>query len=644
MKKTLLSLAAVVAITTLQAQLVTDTITANPVIVTATKVPTKQSLTGKVVTVIPSEVIRKSAGKSLTQLLNEQVGITINGALNNAGTNQTLFLRGANGGRTQILIDGIPVSDPTLISTDFDLNLLNLQNVESIEICRGAQSTLYGSDAVAGVINIITTKSNITKPFNGNATISAGSLSTLKANVQLYGAINNKLTYQAKMATIQSKGFSAAYDSTGNKGYDNDAYNGLTASASLQYQLNTNSSIKAYAQHNQYRTHIDAGAFVDEKDNTLRNKNQIAGLKYTYNKNGIQLNGTYQYSDIDRNFYNDSADRPGFAKFSTDDYTGKNQFAELYASINLGSGFTLLQGADYRWSNGTSQFLSISSFGPFRSVTRDTVQSQASAFASLFYTSKNSKFTTELGGRLNVHSRYGSNATYTINPAYNFNTAWRVFGSLATGFKAPSLYQLYSSFGNLNLQPETSKNYEAGIQYTSKVVSSRAVYFNRDITNGIDFNNISFKYFNINRQQVAGIELEASVKPCKGLVINANYTHLNVDEQSQSRVTFKDTTYKQLLRRPAGNFNMNVSYQLNAQCNVSLSGKAIGKRYDVGGFKKADILLDSYVLLGAYAEYILKSKYKLFIDVQNITNTKFFDVRGFNSIPTLINAGVTINW
>lgn len=643
MKKKFLWLTATLIGSLSQAQQKQDTIMGETATITATKNLRKQSETGKVVTVISKEQIEKSAGKSLAQLLNEQVGITVNGALNNAGTNQTVFLRGANAGRTLITLDGVPVNDPSLINTEFDLNLFSLNNVESIEICRGAQSTLYGSDAVAGVINIITVKNDVAKAFNANATITAGSFNTFKTNLQAFGKIN-KFTYTVRYANLNTKGFSAAYDSIGNKNYDNDAYNGNVLNARVKYQLTKELAFSAFAQKSDYKTSIDAGIFADEKDFTLKSKNAIAGAGFVYNKSNINIVGNYQYSDIVRNFLNDSLDKPGFSKYSTDDYFGKNQFLELYANINLGNGFSLLQGADYRFSNMNSQFLSISSFGPFKSFTKDSVQSQASAFASLFYKSKNAKLNIELGGRLNVHSRYGSNSTYTFNPSYTISKSWRAFGSIATGFKAPSLYQLYSSFGRLDLKPEESKNYELGIQNNNPYANSRVVYFNRDINNGIDFNNILNRYFNINQQQVSGLEVETSIKPIKNLVVSLNYTYLNPEEKSQSRETFKDTTYSYLLRRPNHNLNVNIGYQYNKALFVSISGKSVGARYDVGGYKKKDVELDSYFLLGAYAEYRFKKYLKAFLDVQNITNTKFFDLRGFNAIPTVLNVGVSFNW
>ena len=144
------------------------------VVVTATKYPVKQSQTGKVVIVIPHEEIEKSIGKPLGELLSERAGITVNGSLNDAGTNQTIIIRGAGSGRALVLIDGMPVNDPSETDNSFDINLIPVSMVERIEISKGAQSTLYGSDAIAGVINIITVKPDIKTPFNGKASLSGG--------------------------------------------------------------------------------------------------------------------------------------------------------------------------------------------------------------------------------------------------------------------------------------------------------------------------------------------------------------------------------------------------------------------------------------------------------------------------------------
>ena len=477
MSKKLMALASLAAITV--AAKAQDTLRANvldPIVVTATKTEQKQSTTGKVITVIGKDVIERSTGKTVAQLLNEQAGITINGAYNNLGSVQSVFMRGSNVGRTLILVDGIPQNDPSFINNEYDLNFFNLNDIERIEVCRGAQSTLYGSDAVAGVINIITINKNTTKPFNVKATVTGGSRDTYKGNLQVYGKAK-KFIYQARYATTNTKGFSAAYDSAGNKNFDRDGYKGHIASASVMYAATSNFNVRTFAQYSRYKAAIDASGFNDDKDYNITNKVFTTGAGFTYKASALTLTGNYQYSELSRNYLNDNGFISGFSSFERNEYAAKTQFAELYASINLGSGFTLLQGGDYRRGNMSNDYLSVSSFGPYASKFKDTALSQASLYSSLQYNYK--KFYVELGGRINVHSRYGNNETYTFNPAYNFNDHYRVFASAATGFKAPSLYQLYAGggTGNADLKPEESKNYEVGVQQQHNKIANRLVFF-----------------------------------------------------------------------------------------------------------------------------------------------------------------------
>ncbi|CAN5263908.1 TonB-dependent receptor [soil metagenome] len=617
--------------------------TFDEIIITANKLPQKQSTTGKVVTVINKEIIERSAGKSLSQLLNEQAGITINGALNNTGANQTLYVRGASAGRTLVLIDGVPAYDPSFITSEFDLNLLSLSNVERIEISRGAQSTLYGSDAVAGVVNIITTKNKITKPINFKATATAGSFDTYKGNIQLFGKIG-KFFYNTGYAGIKSKGFSAAYDSTGSKNFDNDGFISNNLNASANYQLSNNLLIRTFIKQNNYTTDLDAGLFADEKDYTSKSKMLMTGGGMDYKHESIQITANYQYSNNTRKYINDSIDIPTFIKYSTDRYNSISQFLEIFSSVGINKIFTLLQGADHRYSSMNNDYFSISSFGPYSSSFNDTSHSQSSLYASLLFSDNKKKLNIEAGGRLNVHSRYGSNSTYTFNPSYNINDALRIFGSIASGYKAPTLYQLYSAYGNLNLKPETSVTKEIGIQQRSTITSNRIVYFHRDIEQGIDFDYNNFSYFNINKQVVQGIETESRITIKKGLNIILNYTFLAAKENSQSRVSFKDSTYKYLLRRPKHNINITASYLIKDKFFISASGKFVSNRFDSGGYQEDDILLEKYFLLSSYAEFKFNKHFKIFTDAQNITNKKFFDIKGYNSIPFIMSAGVSVEW
>ena len=224
MKKEIFIAAAVIFSSYAQAQ--QDTVkNINEVIVTANKfAPVKQSETGKVVDVITQEQLQKSFGKSLGEVLNGQPGLTINGADNNLGTNQTVYTRGAAAGNTLILMDGVPLYDASGITNEFDLNNFALDNIERIEILKGAQSTLYGSDAVAGVINIITKKSG-KKPLILTQIFLPEVIKLTKEAVALSGTNGKGQTFFISYNKIKSKGFSSAYDSTGKNNFDKDGFN-----------------------------------------------------------------------------------------------------------------------------------------------------------------------------------------------------------------------------------------------------------------------------------------------------------------------------------------------------------------------------------------------------------------------------------
>jgi len=641
MKKNMLLVAALSISSYASAQQDSAVKSLDEVIITANRIEQKQSQTGKVITVIGKETLSRSQGKTLSQVLNEQAGITVNGALNNPGTVQTVYMRGANSGRALILIDGLPVNDPSQINNEFDLNLIQLNEVERIEIARGAQSTLYGSDAVTGVINIITTNKEKKKPVQVKAGVSGGNLGMLRTNLQLFGKIN-KLEYQLKGAQFRSTGFSTALDEKNTGSFDRDGFNGKTLSAALTYHITPQLSMRGFVQNNDYTTDIDNGAFKDDQDFTQKNKNLNTGGGMNWRNKWVKVTANFMYSQTQRNFLDDSSSIGGFAKFARDDYYSQSRFGEIFASFQIHPQMVLLTGYDMRISSFNNQFLSISSFGPFSNTFNDTSIRQESLYASLIINSANKKLTVEAGGRVNVNSKYGSNYTYTFNPSYAFNDKIQLFGSMATGFKVPSLYQLYAGFaGNDRLLPEESINYEAGIRYARKKVQQRLVYFYRNVNRGIDFNFIDFKYYNIPNQRARGIEYELSWQPIKNLDIRANASWLNGKEFVQSRVTTKDSSYSYLLRRPLVQTNIQIGYQIGKEWYVSLGGRYVSGRYDVGGFQLPDVWMRDYFIANAYISYTRKFG-KVFVDIQNLSNTVFYDIRGFNSIPRMIQGGVQV--
>lgn len=639
MKKHFFVLAAVIISSQLLAQ--QDTTVLDEAVVTANKFEQKQSQTGKLITVINKEQLEKSNGKTVAQLLNEQAGLTITGAYMATGSVQTVFMRGASSGRTLILIDGIPVNDPSMINNEFDLNLVSINDVERIEICKGAQSTLYGSDAIAGVINIITARKDINKPFNLKVTTGVGNKNTVRNNIQFYGKLG-KFTYTTRFGKLSTDGFSSAYDSTGSQNFDKDGYDGNVINAAVQYQLIPSLQMSSFIQHSRYKADIDAGVFADEQDYRINNTSLSSGAGINFKKGIVNIKGNYQYGDLKRKYLNDSLYvRPFGTTFESNKYGARTRYAELYGNVEATKWLTILAGFDYRWALMNQQYYSLGSFGPYSSSFNDTSLYQTSFYGSLLFNAFNRRLNVEAGLRSNDHSRYGNNSTYTFNPSFCITKHWRVFGSVASGFKAPTIFQVFDAFsGNTGLEPERSTNYEAGIQQSREKISGRIVYFHRDIKNGIDFNYTTFKYFNFIKQTVNGLELELTAKPVKQLSISANYTLIAGNEQTQSRKSFNDTSYSHLLRRPKHTINLDIGVQFSKAFFAGISVKSVSSRYDIGGYMQEDVLLDNYLLLNAYAEYKWKTV-RFFTDLQNITGKKFFDLRGYNSIPFLISGGIS---
>ena len=612
---------------------VDSSISLEEVIVTANKLEQKQNSTGKVVTVINTAALQANTGRTVAQILNEQAGLYLPGSLSNAGTVPSIYMRGASSGRTLILIDGMPVGDPSMISNEFDLNLVPLNLIERIEILKGAQSTLYGSDAIGGVINIITKNKSIPS-ISGD--LSTGSYGTRKINLQHSNTIG-KLNYAVGFGNEAATGFSSATDMTGKNNFDKDGYKNNNWFANINYAINQYWNLKASTHQTSYNAGIDYGAFKDDKDEKFNNATKLTGLVLKYKKEKSIFQFQYQLSTQDRQYKNDSLDRT-YTIFEDNQYTGKSHFADAFYSTALSKNIQWIMGGDFRYGSYHQTYISISEYGPYNDNFKDTFQYQTALYSSLLINDASNKWLLELGGRMNKHNRYGSNQTFTISPSYKLNAQFRLMASASTGYKAPSLYQL--SY-NEALKPEQSFNTEFGIEYKTNTVFSRAVYYNRTIDNGIDYNYIDYNFFNYIRQKVNGLEVEINWKPNTKNNISLNYTLMNGQETNQNRVTTTDTiTYNYLLKRPKNTAGIGWAYEASPKLNVSIAARYISKRYDVGGYAAEDVSLKSYTLLNAHIQYKYNKHILLYADAQNIANTVFQEINGYNAMGHMFMLGL----
>jgi vitamin B12 transporter len=610
-----------------------NSVSLEEVIVTANKVEQKQNATGKIVTVINAATLQANAGRSIAQILNEQAGLYLPGSLSNAGTVPSIYMRGASSGRTLILIDGIPVGDPSMISNEFDLNLVPLNLIERIEILKGAQSTLYGSDAIGGVINIITKNKSIPS-LSGD--FSTGSYGTRKINLQHSKSLG-KFNYAVGFGNEAATGFSSATDMTGKNNFDKDGYSNKNWFANINYAINQHWNLKASTNQTSYNADIDYGAFKDDKDEKFNNATKLTGLVLKYKKEKTIFQFQYQLSTQDRQYKNDSLDKT-YTIFEDNQYTGKSHFADAFYSTPLSKNIQWVLGGDFRYGSYNQTYASISGYGPYNDIFKDTFQYQTAVYSSLLINDASNKWLLELGGRMNKHNRYGANQTFTISPSYKLNAEFRLMASASSGYKAPSLYQL--SY-NEALKPEQSFNTEMGIEYKTNTVFLRGVYYNRTIDNGIDYNYIDYNFFNYIRQKVNGTELEFNWKANEKNNISLNYTLMNGQETNQNRVTTTDTiTYNYLLKRPKNTAGIQWSFEPSSKLNLSIAARYISKRYDVGGYAAEDVSLKSYTLLNAHIQYKYNKHILVYADAQNLGNLAFQEINGYNAMGRMFMLGL----
>ncbi len=612
------------------------------VTVTGSKAPVKQSESGKLVTVLDSKLIAASAGKTLTELLNTQAGFMLVGSNNAPGTNIDAYFRGASDGNLLIVIDGVPVYDPSQITNTFDLNAIPLEQIDRIEILKGGQSTIWGSDAVAGVVQIFLKKES-RKPLAANATVSYGTYQTFRAGLGIDGTVD-KFGYRVQYNYQKSAGFSSAYDSTGKAGFDKDGFSQNNLMAELHYAFTPHLTLKATTNISAYHNDLDEGAFTDDKDYTASNKNNSGTLNLNYQQTNFKWNTLLSYQQAKRFFIDDSSyiSNP-YSTYQRGDYKGNTWSGESYINRAFTPHVELVGGIQYIRQSTEQHYFSTGSFGPFESdLGKDSASiHQYSGYASLLLKNM-AGFNFEGGLRVNHHSIYGTNATYTINPSFSIDQHTKVFVNISSAYKIPSLYELYSEYGNKSLKPERSVTYEIGLQAESPdgSISFRIAGFKRDIRDLISFftdpNTFASFYVNADKQNDYGFELESSFK--LGTIGSWSNNFSFVDGEG----TIDGVKTKNLYRRPNFILNSRLNLEPLPHFTISPAFRYVGDRMK-GSFDIGPATMPHYYLVDCSLAYQLPHV-RLFANLQNITNQQYFDVYGYNSKKFNMMAGLSVGF
>jgi vitamin B12 transporter len=600
----------------------------NDVVVTATRSSKKLKDIGRVVTVISAEQIIRSQGKTLPQLLNTIPGITFSGAQNAPGISTSVFLRGASSGNTLILIDGFPANNAASIDGSYDLNAFPIDQIERIEILKGSGSTLYGSDAVAGVINIIT-KHAQGQGLKGYLQFTGGSYDTFQESAGLNGRLN-KTGITVNLSNTDSRGFAAATDTLNTGKFRDNGFHQRSASVNLDHQLSDKVVVNGNFQASYNTGNLPYGAFTDDKDYDYKNTFIFGGVgaKVTL-PNGL-LNVNVSQNTVKNKFNNLPSDN--FGTHQVTNNTGRITNAEAVLNYNLGRYFDITSGGGYKRSS-TDQYSLFEQPGytPGPS-TLNKNNNIASAYTSLFF--KSEIFHMELGGRYNHHSEFGNKFTYTINPSVLVADQFKVFGTVASAFKAPSLYQLYSEYGNAELKPEYTHSYEAGFDWeiVKNFLSFNTSFFKRNGKDVIYFFSESVApfrsyYLNGSSQKDKGFETELKYKG-GSVSASAYYAYVTGKLTDAS-----GTQTANLYRRPKNTFGANVNYQVITTFSFNITYKYTGKRTEqnFATFPATIAELKSYNLVDLHLQWAATKNLNLFGDLNNLLDEKYIDWLGYTT-------------
>ncbi len=623
-----------------------DTVTIlEEVEVSAPKLAGKLARTGKVLTLITADQIRASLGKSLGELLQEQVGISVVGARSAPGSNQEIYVRGANTGHVLLLMDGFPLNDPSHISQVMDWNLINLANIQKIEIIKGGQSTLYGSDAMSAVINLVSKKSE-KDGTHGSLLIQGGGFGTHATQVQANTRLA-KNRFGISLQNYSTDGFSAAKDSV--KKGENDGMRQQSLSATWSRPIGKRSLIDVNYQALFYQGNLDAGPFMDDRDFTSKAKSNSIRLQWQYQlKHGDLFVRGFQ-DVIDRVFRNDSTYIPlnAWSNYSESTYKGVNQGAEAYLKGTFLKQIEYVLGAEYKKQSTQQSDFSVSAYGRYDSPKLAESIANQSIFGAYLTIQKewNSNVGVEIGGRWNRQSTFGDFSTVNVNPFWKYSKSGKAFFNYYSSFKTPSLYQLFSPYGNLALRPEQGKTFEIGLEQNMGNFHARIVGFQNEVKDGIVFQSISVepygKYGNVSQQNTRGLEAELSFTKNKWTG-NVSYTYLN--GTMFNKFDGKDSTYSSLIRRPTNQWQARVIFNANSKLNFSFMAQFVGERkdyfYDESTYSTVPKVLKNYLWTEWQVGYQISKNLNASLMVKNLLGQEIVELFGYTGQSRNVQASL----
>ena len=565
--------------------------TSDTIIVTGTRLDTPASETGTAVTVIGEAELERTA--FALDAIATAPGVTVNqnGAFGGAAT---VRIRGAASEQTLVLIDSVPVNDPTSPGGGYDFASLDTAQIERIEVLRGAQSTLWGTDAIGGVVNIVTKRAAPGLGVTGFA--EAGSFGTVRGGAAIEGGFEQG-DFRLGASAVSSDGISKADEADGNT--EDDGYDAVTLAGRGRYELGFG-ELAATMRYVDSETEFDSyGAVTGTQDGDEVSKTtQLSGaLTFTNIAFAGALETMIQVAaaDIDRESFTN-----GVSSFGSQ---GERQVYRYQGTWNLTEDHRLAFGAEREDSSAGGDSSTID--GVFVLLELQPVE-------GLVLTG---------GVRHDEADRFGAETTGKFAASWQLTDQVRLRGTAGTGFKAPTLFQTtYVCCGatepNADLRAETSEGFDVGVEYTlaGGRAAVAATYFDQTVENQIGFSFAVGGYENIARVDTKGVELAARFAITEAWSLAGNYTYIEAEDGQGGG----------LIRLPEHSAYGELAYD-GGRWGGALSVRHNGEEQDSLG------PVDAWTRLDASARYDLTNRMQLYVRGENLTDEQYQQVFGYGT-------------
>lgn len=608
------------------------------IVVTANRTAQPIERIGHSVTVIDAAELERRQTQTVADLLRTVPGVSIarNGGV---GTSTSVFIRGAESDQTVALIDGVKLNDPSSPGGGFNFGNLLTGNIERIEVLRGPSSVLWGSQAIGGVVNMITRQP--TDMLRVNLRGEYGFRNT----GQLVGNIAGKagpLSASAGAGWFRTDGISAFSEARG--GVEKDRYENFGANANLNLSLSDWLSIDARGWYSDGRVNIDgfpppsfALGDVNEESRT-RELVGYTGINAAFFEGRFRNRLGFAYTDTRRR-------NVSLTGVPTETFAGngRNERLEYQGIFDFAEGWQATGGLERE----TSRFSS-SSFGAPATIGRAQIDSVYGQLVATPLTG----LTLTGGVRHDDHNRFGGATTFGASGVFSAGRAGTTFrASYAEGFKAPSLFQLQSNFGNQLLRPERSKGWDAGVTQAlvGNTLRASATYFSRDSTDlivfiscplprtGICMGRPSGTYDNVARAKAEGVEIGLTLQPVAALRVQANYTYTNATNRSPGNANFG----RQLVRRPQQSLTALIHYRWPLGLETGATLTHVGRSFDNAANTTR---IQGYVLADLRASFPVTERIDVYGRIENLFDERYETIIRFGTPGRAAYGGVRLRY